>query len=219
MAIISFKHDFIFIKTRKTAGTSIEIDLSPVAGADAVVTPIQPPAPGHVPRNYLDDDGQPLFFNHMAAREIRQKLGQRRFSAMTRFCVEREPVEKCISHFHMLCNSPLHNPDGSYHRDWQRYCEEGRFPIDVNHYSARTPEGRVLLVDHILRYDRLERDLPALMARLGLPGFRLRHRAKSEFSRNRLVRPEDVTSAQRAIIHDRFRESLDVSGISWDIAA
>lgn len=40
--IISHKHRFIFIKTRKTAGTSIEISLSRYCGKDDVITPITP---------------------------------------------------------------------------------------------------------------------------------------------------------------------------------
>jgi len=50
--IVSHKHRFIFIKTRKTAGTSIEVALSQIAGDDAIVTPIDPPEPQHAPRNY-----------------------------------------------------------------------------------------------------------------------------------------------------------------------
>jgi len=38
--IISHKHKFIFIKTRKTAGTSIEIFLSQFCGKADILTPI-----------------------------------------------------------------------------------------------------------------------------------------------------------------------------------
>jgi len=38
--IISHKHKFIFIKTRKTAGTSIEIFLSQFCGKNDTLTPI-----------------------------------------------------------------------------------------------------------------------------------------------------------------------------------
>jgi hypothetical protein len=37
--IISHKHKFIFFKTKKTAGTSIEIALSKYRGPDDVITP------------------------------------------------------------------------------------------------------------------------------------------------------------------------------------
>jgi hypothetical protein len=37
--IVSHRHRFVFVTTRKTAGSSIEAALSPLAGPDAVVTP------------------------------------------------------------------------------------------------------------------------------------------------------------------------------------
>ena len=40
--IISHRHRYIFIKTHKTAGTSVEISLSRFAGPDDVLTPVAP---------------------------------------------------------------------------------------------------------------------------------------------------------------------------------
>ena len=40
--IISHKHKFIFLKTVKTAGTSIEIALSKYCGPDDIITPASP---------------------------------------------------------------------------------------------------------------------------------------------------------------------------------
>ena len=51
--IICHKYKFIFIKTRKTAGTTIELNLSLVLPDDAVVTPFGRPEAGHRPRNYV----------------------------------------------------------------------------------------------------------------------------------------------------------------------
>lgn len=40
--IISHEHKFIFIKCRKTAGTSIEMSLSKICGSDDIITPFNP---------------------------------------------------------------------------------------------------------------------------------------------------------------------------------
>lgn len=211
MTVISFQHNFIFIKTAKTAGTSIEVNLSAVAGDDAIVTPIIPPEPGHVPRNHSGPDGTVLFYNHMSAAEIRARLGAQRFDGMFKFCVEREPVEKCISYFHMLRNSQAHNADGANRFDWDEFLARGELPTDVNRYAI---DGRCA-VDRILRYDALPGALEDLMAGLGVPSFRLTARAKSHYRDTCLIRPEDVTAAQRALIYDHFEEALSVSGIDW----
>lgn len=215
MAIVSFSRNFVFVKTTKTAGTSIEVDLSKVAGDDAIVTPIYPPVEGHIPRNHAAPDGTQRFFNHMPARQIREFIGADTYNAMTVFCVEREPVAKCISDFHMQRNSPLHNKDGSYKKTWAEYVEAGRFPVNTGLYSEGPTGNRHLIVNRILRYDTLSTDLTDLMGSLGVQGFSLEARAKSEYSQTVLIRPEDVTPAQRALIYDAFAETFALTGIDW----
>lgn len=52
--IISHERRFVFVKTKKTAGTSVELFLATFSGEDAVVTPVSPEdeTVEHRPRNY-----------------------------------------------------------------------------------------------------------------------------------------------------------------------
>ncbi|WP_147274852.1 hypothetical protein [Ferruginivarius sediminum] len=56
--IVSFVHKFIFVKTRKVAGTSVELALAPNCGPEDIITPTVPTEAGHeracieLPRNY-----------------------------------------------------------------------------------------------------------------------------------------------------------------------
>ena len=215
MTIVSHRHGFAFIKTHKTAGTSIEIDLAARLEHDAIVTPILPPVPGHEPRNHLGPDGQPKFRNHMTAAELRDALGADAFKQLHVFCVEREPVAKCLSHFHML--KVRVGPGGLSNADrealtWPGYLNAGNFPIDDWRYEDPEHPG-ALLVDQIIAYDELTHALPALMHHLGINDFKLTARAKSEYSRTPVIHPDQVTPEQRATIYARFERALALSGM------
>ncbi len=213
MTVISFQHRFVFIKTQKTAGTSIEIDLAGHLGPDAVITAVEPAVKGHDPRNHIR--GGRALRAHADIGEIREFLGADVLASMAILCVEREPVDKCLSHFHMKRNSPYHNPDGAYTRDWAEYCEEGAFPVDTARWAERDAQsGRWRRrADHVIAYERLETDLPALLAGLGVPDFRLTSRAKSGYRAPVLARAEDVTPAQRQRIYDAFADSRALTGL------
>ena len=156
MTIVSFSRRFIFIKTAKTAGSSMEVHLAQICGPDDIVTPINPPNPRHQPRNHGDE-----YYNHMPAERIRA-LQPKSFAACYKFCFERHPVDKCLSHFAMLRNSPHHRrPDSP--RTWQAYLEQGRFPVDIDKYSSADGE---LLVNRIYRYEELDAALRDLEQRL-----------------------------------------------------
>ena len=53
MTIVSFSHEFIFIKTRKTAGTSLEVYLAQQCTDEDIIAPIYPENPSHKPRNFV----------------------------------------------------------------------------------------------------------------------------------------------------------------------
>ena len=124
--IVSRRHRFVFIKTRKTASTSVEVYLRRFCGPADIVTPVTPiderdaVAQGLAPRNYSDDkalearyadlarDGRldaaaalheaPFRFrNHMSAAAIREAIGARDFDASLVFSIERHPYDKAIS--------------------------------------------------------------------------------------------------------------------------
>lgn len=203
--ILSERYGFVFIKTQKTAGTSIEVDLGRRVEAEAIVTPVEPAIAGHEPRNFNHATGA-TFYNHMPAAVIRSLIGAERYSRLFSFCVEREPVAKCISHFHMW-----HGLGQA--TTWDAYVEKGQFPNDLAKYTEPTPHGPRIIVRRILRYETLDQELPALLDTLGLPAFELSSRAKSEFSKNRLVNAADVKDEQRRVILAAFQPALRLHGL------
>lgn len=206
MAIVSFQNKFVFIKTRKTAGTSMEMYLSKWCHDDDVVTPIHPENPLHRPRNYEDEWGRLKFYNHMSAVEIRSNL-PKEFGTFFKFCFERHPVEKCLSFFAMLLNSPAHqSPDNP--RTWDEYLERGILPVDVDRYTGENGE---LLVDKIYKYENFAASLRDISMRVGFRYSTLSYREKSGF-RYGVPSFEDVMAnrAQRNRIFDAFKVMMEL---------
>jgi len=201
--LISHDYRFIFIKTRKTAGTSLEVELSRLMGESDVVTPILPPEEGHVARNFIVNGTK--LYNHMPAAKVRGVVGRKVFDSYLKFCIEREPVDKCISYYSMLRNSPAHRR-GNETLTWEEYLRRRDFPLDDALYLGFWGN---LLVDRILHYERLPQELPLLCKDLGIPFERLQTRAKSGF-RNDVP----VTLQDRKEIYKAFRKSLRYTGYS-----
>src|SRR2546430_1538412 len=120
---ISHKHKFIFIKTVKAAGTSLEVFLSQHCGPDDILTLFDPPIEGHQPRNYNGSGDhvseilripfgprsawrcllarRERFYNHMLAWLVRLRIPPTVWNSYFKFCVERNPWDKVLSHYHM----------------------------------------------------------------------------------------------------------------------
>lgn len=153
--VISHQYRFIFVKTIKTAGTSIEVFLSPLCGANDVLTPVKPPVAGHEPRNY----GR--FYNHYSAWGIRAAMPPDVWNGYFKFCVERNPWDKTVSDYCML-------QDRSAGRiGFGEYLARGRFPRSWELYTDT--DNRTLLVDRVLRYERLDAELGEVFTALGVP--------------------------------------------------
>lgn len=199
MAIVSHEHGFIFCKTRKTAGTSLEVYLARRCAPTDIVTPIHPPNPEHQPRNHRGK----LFYNHMSLARIEEIIGGEVFHRYFKFCVERHPVEKCLSDYAMQTQSVAHISESSPN-SWDDYVRRREFPVDYRKYT--TSDGRVL-ADKIYRYEELEAMLADLSARFGWPNQPLDVGEKTGF-RGSAPTLDEVTVGQRQIISKAFRSSL-----------
>lgn len=192
--IISHQHRFIFIKTIKTAGTSIEACLSPLCGQEDVFTPIEPPEQGHQPRNFAG------FHNHMSAWRIRQALDPVIWNSYFKFCVERNPWDKTVSDFCMA------NQRAGSRYQFDDYFSRGRF---CRSWELYTDDDGTLLVDRVLRYEHLNQELGEVFAQLGVPwDGKLKVWAKSGHRTDRKPYQEWYTPDQAAIVQKVFAEEI-----------
>jgi len=229
--ILSHKYRFIFIKTAKTAGTSIEVFLSRHCGPQDIVTPIVPPVEGHQPRNYegfinpipeiLERPGKffsavrhtmtscTKFYNHMPTREVKQRVRADIWNGYFKFCVERNPWDKVLSHYHMHAA----RESGSLSID--EYLARGRFPINDFRYTDRS--GTKIIVDRILRYENLVAELSEVFSQLKIPfDGTLGVTAKSGYRSDRRPYQEVFNDEQRKIVEKAFGKEIDLHGYRFE---
>lgn len=122
--IISHKHKFIFIKTRKTAGTSLEIALSEFCGDKDIITPLRSedenirkalgfrgPQNWHIslrstlqsPEKFkmlLKTQRKSIrFHNHISALKIKKQIDDYMWKNYFKFCFERNPWDQVVSRY------------------------------------------------------------------------------------------------------------------------
>jgi hypothetical protein len=228
--IISHQHKFIFIKTAKTASTSIEIFLSPQCGPADIVTPIVPPVEGHQPRNYkgfvnpipalLERPERLLtalryafsarkFYNHMPASLVQKHVPARVWNRYFKFCVERNPWDKVLSHYHMQAS----RAGASFSLD--EYLAQGKFPINYFRYTGAS--GEKIIVDRVLRYENLDRELAEVFAQLNVRfDGSLGVRAKSGYRTDRRPHQLVFNEEQRRIVEQAFAKEIELHGYRFE---
>ncbi|NPD68131.1 sulfotransferase family 2 domain-containing protein [Lichenicola cladoniae] len=206
--IISHKYRFIFLKTTKTAGTSLEVFLSTVCAETDVVTPFGNPFPPHRPRNF---DG---FYNHIAGDEVRTRVGDDIWNEYFKFCVVRNPWDKVISHYSMVKNSPRHRNNGNPDLTLDEYLEQGLCNVDYSIYTDQVTGA--VLVNHVARYESLEPDLQRIMGSLAVPFDGALHvRAKGHFRTDRRHYREILNTRQAEHIAQIYSHEIKMNGYSF----
>lgn len=220
--IISHQHRFVFVKTRKTAGTSVEIALARHAGPEDVLTTFAL-AEDNEARRRSGADAQnqavPLsryglpewrqlllrrkrtsYRSHLAATHIRRLMGRRSWDDYFTFTVVRNPWETAASAYFWLTRDAPDRPSfrsflesgSSNWRNWRLYTDNDR-----------------IIVDEVVRYEELEPGLAAVTERLGLPRLEL-PQAKGGLRRGPYQ--ELYGAAERDLVARACREEIEHFG-------
>lgn len=182
--IISHKHKFIFIKTFKTAGTSLEIALSKFCGDEDIITPIgwrdekiRQELGYRGPQNYekflseytLKDWGRLIikrrkamkYYNHISANEIKAKIDPYIWNNYFKFTFERNPWDKMVSFYFWEARKFKEMPNITDFIDTLYPNFKSNFYLYSSHNK--------IIVDKVCFYENLEQEIKIISQKLNLP--------------------------------------------------
>ena len=229
--IISHKYKFIFIKTNKTAGTSIEIGLSRFCAPSDVITPVARederirkrlgyPGPQNIVIPYskygvkdwlykLVQQKTKQFYNHMPAYKIKPVLGPRIWDDYFKFCVERNPWDRTISCYYWKTRN--RNPAPTI----TEFIDSGEVNVlKKKGFQLYTINGKVA-VDHICRYEDLDKELETIAQMLKLPQKITLPRAKGQYRKRRESYRQVLSPSNRDKIARIFADEIAQFGYGF----
>jgi hypothetical protein len=215
--ILSHQYRFIYIRCRKTASTSTELALSRICGPDDVISSMIRPAHedlrrqlgGRGPQHDVNPDGTARFYSHMPAAEVRVLVGEEVWASYYKWCVERNPWDKVVSHYCSRHRDPATRPP------LRTFLESGSAHRAVN-FRLYTI-GAEVVVDHVARYEQLPTELERIATLLGLPAgaMELPH-ANSGFRPDRRHYSELYTPEERDFVTELFADEIALHGYSYE---
>jgi hypothetical protein len=210
--IVSHQHRFIFLKPKKTGGTSVELALSKLCGPNDVITPVNEEhlRQGRGPQNYIvpyrdwlwrigarsrgGSAPKFVFSAHSIGRDIRRHLGRNIWSQYKKATIIRNPWDREVSRFFWVRGRP------DMPEEFEEFVERvtKRHPIvnDGLRWGLNRTGGGFLM-----RFENLAEDYSNFVRSLGVTEVPELPRAKGE------TRPEKARR-YREIFNDRTRETV-----------
>lgn len=244
---ICHTHRFIFIKTRKTASSSVEIGLSRACGRGDVVTPLSVKSGdealraregGFGPANWLKSIGEhrssrkwrrllfraqraQRFSPHTTINELQRLVPAETMASYFKFTLERNPWDRAVSRYFWQKHRAERNGHTNFPAlgEYLRYLEREK-PHWLSNWSHYTIGGRIA-VDRVLQYEELSKELAALQSDLDI-GTRIAlpsQRAKGGYRTERQHYSELLSDADRRLVQRVCAPEIEVFGYRFEPVA
>lgn len=232
--IISHAHRFIFLKTQKCAGTSIELALSEICGPEDVITSLsaddealksaagRPAQNTVIPIAYRPLDWRlrevlrfrtswraSKFYEHMPASKIRRSMDPVLFDSYQKVTIVRNPWDREVSLYFWHYRKKETRPS------FERFVQMPRFRPQRKTFDLYSINGEIV-AGTILRYETLREDFNRFIATLGvdreleLPNAKGAHRPR--VARNYR---EFYTAKTQSIVARRYANEIEVFGYQF----
>ncbi len=227
--IISHKHKFIFIRTNKTAGTSIEIVLSKLCGEKDIITKVSPPEDEEFRKQFCDRGPQNYFIpfscytlrdwsryirkgkrktysGHASAKDIKRVVDKKIWNEYFKFCFERNPWDRVISLYYF--SLPRWQRNGKPELSISEFINSREIRSlkkwGFNNYTIR---GNIV-VDKVCLYEKLDEELKMVCERLGIQEKLELPRAKGNYRADRRHYREILSDEDREAVARMFVDEI-----------
>ncbi len=222
--ILSHKHTYIFLKTKKTAGTSIEVGLSALCGNSDVITPLvssdealrakgrgaqnwRPHGWWRSARSFLKRRAFKLaaedygFYNHMTAAAAKALIDDDSvWRGYFKFAFDRNPWDREVSYYHYCFRNQTSPPQ------FDRFVQSDR-RARLNNYEIYSIDGDVA-VDFVGRYEMLTEDLNHALAQAGIDKDIELPRAKGSFRKDEKPYRDYYTPESQALVGEWYEPEI-----------
>lgn len=227
--IVSYKWRFIYVRTHKTASKNMETMLAHYCGEHDIVSPRGSTSASSPALNYqglfnpfadIYLEGVSArtvfrrlakgmrFYNHMTAGQIKRRIGAETWNDFFKFCFERNPWDKVVSHYWFRKKNPRKAPIGSF----EEYLDARKCPVD---HPLYTINGE-LAVDVVGRYESLEADLDKILARIGLPDAALPTERNTQYRTDPKPYQEYYDDRTRELVANLYAKEIELFGYRFD---
>jgi hypothetical protein len=226
--IISHSHKFIYIKSLKTAGTSVEAALSKHCSGSDIVTPL-----GNY-RHNRNEKGEFIhrsmnavdYQQHDNALTIRSKVPAEIWNNFFKFSITRNPWDRAVSYFYWVKRQdPAIKPRKRFYhylgiptneliqlkKLFTEFLKSDDFVNNDRFYIIDDQ----LCVDFVIRYENLSEDLMEACKKVGLPSFDLPH-LKTGFRQKRHHYSEYFDKESKAIVAEKHKNDLRFFGYEFE---
>ena len=225
--IVMHSKKLIFLKTKKTAGSSVEFLLTKYCDDEDIITPlseeeekIREEMYGRKAQNYVIPlskwtfsdyirymKGKKVeFYNHISALKVRKYVGKETWEKYYKVCFERNPYDKVISYVYFKYHHLIKEP-----HELNKY-------IDIPFLKTLIKGGRKIytddklniIVDKVYLYEDLEHSVAEILSKIGVDYSGDIPKLKSNYRKTR-ISPEKILGKESiALINSYFEWEFEM---------
>lgn len=213
--LISHKKEFIFIKTQKTAGTSVESFFEKYCMPDGEWTFSQGRAEYDTSTGIIGYRGpdakiiKPYWCNHLDAKTIKSRVRDEIWEKYFKFTVIRNPYDRIVSLF-------CHVKRKEQFKDKNEFISQFRSFVQVPHLQSDRGMYTIndkLAVDYVIRFEDLRNGIHEVCNKLAIPfdKNRIPHLKPSAIARD-IPFNELYDERRQAVMKRKFKFEIETFG-------